>query len=259
MTVPPLWPPGDTRPDCAFFLDIDGTLLDFADDPAGVRVDAALRALLARLLQVSAGAVALISGRSLSDLDALFAPTVFPAAGQHGAERRRADGTLRRDLARADQLRPAARRLAGFAAREPGVFLEDKGLSLAIHFRRRPELCAAVASEVRGTAAALGAAWALQQGRLVFEIKPADRDKGMAIAEFMAEPPFAGRVAVFVGDDHTDERGFAVVNQLGGLSLKVGAEETAARWRLADASAVRSWLAVCADRLARPRPEGSGP
>ncbi|HTY80910.1 MAG TPA: trehalose-phosphatase [Candidatus Bathyarchaeia archaeon] len=235
----------------AFFLDVDGTLLDFASDPRAVKVDAALTALLARLLDVSAGAVALISGRTLRDLDALFSPLVLPAAGQHGAERRPADRLRPRPSARRDDLRPAIRDLGDFAAMQPGVLVEDKGMTVAVHFRQRPEIRAAVLRETARVAARLGPAWRLQEGSLTSEITPAGRDKGVAIAEFMSEPPFAGRVAVFVGDDLSDEHGFAMVNELGGLSLKVGGGDTAARWRLRDVSAVRAWLAACAERLSR--------
>jgi trehalose 6-phosphate phosphatase len=129
------------------------------------------------------------------------------------------------------------------------VFLEDKGMSVALHYRLRPELRDTVAAEVSRVAEALGDAWAVQAGRLVCEIRPGGRDKGVAISEFLAEPPFAGRVAVFVGDDLTDEHGFRVVNRHGGVSVKVGAGETAARWRLRDAAAVRRWLGTCAERL----------
>lgn len=249
LTSPPS-PAPEAGPGWAFFLDVDGTLLEYADRPAGVHVSAELAETLARLVHASDGAVALISGRAVSDVDRLFAPLVLPAAGQHGAERRRADGMYHRYPVLTDGLRRAAEELAGFTARHPGVLLEDKGLSVALHFRLRPELREAVEGEVSRVAGALGVAWACQPGRMVYEIRPDGRDKGMAIADFMAEPPFVGRVPVFIGDDLTDEYGFTVVNRHGGLSVKVGAGETAAGWRLPDAAAVRRWLDACARRLA---------
>jgi trehalose 6-phosphate phosphatase len=252
--IPPPWPALEAGPGWAFFLDVDGTLLEYADHPGGVQVSPELAETLARLVDASAGAVALISGRAVSDVDRLFAPLVFPAAGQHGAERRRADGIYHRHPVLADGLRRVAGELAGFTARHPGVLLEDKGMSVALHFRLRPELRESVESEVSRVAGALGAAWTCQPGRQVYEIRPGGRDKGTAIADFMAEPPFAGRVAVFVGDDLTDEQGFTVVNRHGGLSVKVGAGETAAGWRLLDAEAVRQWLDVCAGCLAGRHP-----
>jgi len=252
--TPPPWPAPEAGPGWAFFLDVDGTLLEYADRPAGVHVSAELAETLARLVHASDGAVALISGRAVSDVDRLFAPLVLPAAGQHGAERRRADGTYHLHPVLADGLRRVAEVLAGFTAEHPGVLLEDKGISLALHFRLRPELRDTVESAVSRAAGALGAAWTCQPGRLVYEIRPSGWDKGMAIADFMTEPPFAGRVAIFIGDDLTDEQGFTVVNRHGGLSVKVGAGETAAGWRLPDAAAVRQWLDACARRLAGHRP-----
>ena len=126
LTAPP-WPSLDAAPGWAFFLDIDGTFLEYADRPSAVRVEGDVTRTLAQLHRATGGAVALISGRAVSDVDALFAPLVFPAAGQHGAERRQADGTYQRHQALADALRPAAEELAGFTARHPGVLLEDKG------------------------------------------------------------------------------------------------------------------------------------
>ena len=257
LTVPP-WPPTEAALPWAFFLDVDGTLLEFADRPSAVRVESELASTLARLHRATGGAVALISGRAVSDVDALFAPLVVPVAGQHGAERRSADGRHHRYPALADALRPAAKALAAFSARHPGVFLEDKGMSVALHFRLRPELQDTVTHEVSRVARALGSAWAIQPGVLVCEIRPGGRDKGVAIAEFLAEPPFAGRVAVFIGDDLTDEDGFMAVNRHGGVSVKVGVGETAARWRLGDEAAVRRWLGTCAERLDR-RPVGGRP
>jgi trehalose 6-phosphate phosphatase len=253
--TPPPWPAAEAGPGWAFFLDVDGTLLEYADRPAGVHVSPELAETIVRLAHASDGAVALISGRALSDVDRLFAPLILPAAGQHGAERRQADGICHRHPVLADGLRRVVAELAGFTARHAGLLLEDKGMSVALHFRLRPELREIVESEVSRVAGALGAAWACQPGRLVYEIRPGGRDKGMAIADFMAEPPFEGRLAVFVGDDLTDEQGFIVVNRYGGLSVKVGAGETAAGWRLPDAEAVRRWLDGCVRRLAG-RPPG---
>jgi trehalose 6-phosphate phosphatase len=247
---PPPWPAVEAGPGWAFFLDVDGTLVEYADRPGSVQVSRALPETLARLVRASDGAVALVSGRALSDVDRLFAPLILPAAGQHGAERRRADGSYHRYAVRPDALPHVVAELAGFTARHPGILLEDKGLSVALHFRLRPELRETVEREMSRVAGTLGTAWSLQPGRLVYEILPGGRDKGMAIDDFMGEPPFEGRVAVFVGDDLTDERGFTVVNHHGGLSVKVGTGETAAGWRLPDTVAVCRWLDMCARRLA---------
>jgi trehalose 6-phosphate phosphatase len=233
----------------ALFLDVDGTLLETAERPDAVQVDASLGALLARLQRATGGALALISGRAVDDLDALFAPLELAAAGQHGLERRDASGELHLHPFPMPALRRAAARLAEFAAQHSGLLLEDKGRNLALHYRQAPQLAAAACGAAAAAAAEMGGGFELQAGKMVIEIKPGGRDKGLAIEEFMREPPFRGRSAVFVGDDLTDEYGFGVVNRLGGHSVKVGAGPSAARWRLADAAEVRAWLAGCAAAL----------
>jgi trehalose 6-phosphate phosphatase len=239
--------------DWAFFLDIDGTLLEHADTPDAVRVDGAMRALLSDLQAGAGGALALISGRAVADVDRLFAPLLLPAAGQHGAERRDGAGRVHRHDFPAAPVRRAAERLAAFAAAHPGLLLEDKGRSLALHYRRAPQLEQRASALVDQVVAELGEGFELQRGKMVLEIRPGGRDKGSAIEEFMAEPPFRGRTPVFIGDDLTDEFGFGVVNAMGGVSVKVGEGPSQARWRIADAAAVRAWLADWAARYARQR------
>jgi trehalose 6-phosphate phosphatase len=229
-------------PGWAIFLDIDGTLLEHVARPDAVRADAALGKLLAGLEEVTGGALALISGRPVAELDRLFAPLTLATAGQHGIERRDARRTVHRHPFPFEPLRRAARQLGGFAADHAGLLLEDKGHSLALHYRLAPELAAAAREAVSLALAELGPEFEMQPGKLVFEIKPGGRDKGTAVEEFMAEAPFAGRLPVFIGDDATDEYGFAIVNRAGGHSIKVGPGVSIARWRLADAAAVRRWL-----------------
>ncbi len=228
--------------DWVFFLDIDGTLLEHAERPDAVRPGEPLFRLLAELHQATGGALALISGRSVSDIDVLFSPLKLPAAGQHGVERRDARGGVHRHAFPADALRGAAARIGEFAARHPGLLFEDKGHNLALHYRLAPRLAGAAQAALREVAEQLGDDFEVLNGKMVVELKPSGRDKGSAIEEFMREPPFAGRTPVFVGDDQTDEYGFGVVNRLGGQSVKVGPESSAARWRIADAFAVRAWL-----------------
>jgi len=229
-------------PGWAIFLDIDGTLFEHVERPDAVRADPALGKLLAELTETSRGALALISGRPVAELDALFAPLRLAVAGQHGIERRDAGGNLHRHAFPQEPLRRAARELGVFASRHAGLLLEDKGHSLALHYRLAPALAGAARDAVSSALAALGPGFEMQAGKLVFEVKPGGRDKGMAIEEFMAEAPFAGHLPVFVGDDATDEHGFAIVNRIGGHSVKVGPGASIARWRLADAAAVRRWL-----------------
>jgi trehalose 6-phosphate phosphatase len=236
--------------DWAFFLDIDGTLLDFAARPEEVRVDAALRDLLEQISAATGGAVALISGRSVEDIDKLFAPLAFPAAGQHGTERRSADGSVRRHAPPLDDLGRAAADIVRLTAAHSGLVFENKGMTLALHYRLAPALRVLAEREMRAIAASLGDAFELQTGKFVMEIKPSGKDKGSAISEFAAEAPFAGRRPVFIGDDLTDEPGFEVVNHIGGHSVKVGPGISRARWHLFDAAAVRRWLASYAGQFA---------
>jgi trehalose 6-phosphate phosphatase len=236
--------------DWAFFLDVDGTLLEYAARPQEVRVEAELVRLLERLFAFSGGAIALVSGRSVEDVDKLFAPLKFPAAGQHGTERRAADGSVRRHTPPLEGLGRAAGAIVRLTAAHEGLVFENKGMALALHYRLAPGLRVLAEREMRAIAADLGDAFELQTGKFVVEIKPGGRDKGSAIAEFAAEPPFAGRRPVFIGDDLTDEAGFAVVNRLGGHAVKVGPGISQARWRLFDAAAVRNWLAAYLEQLA---------
>ncbi len=235
--------------DWALFLDIDGTLLELADRPDAVRFDKPLRRLLKEIATATGGALALISGRSVADIDALLAPLALPVAGQHGIERRNAQGRLERHVPTAQGLRSAALRIGGFASQRPGLLFEDKEHSLALHFRQAPQFTAAVGEEMRAALDTLGPEFTLQEGKMVCEIKHSGRNKGLAIAEFMAEAPFRGRTPVFIGDDLTDEHGFDVVNQFGGHSIKVGDGPSAAPWRLRDTAAVRNWLAALVEYL----------
>ena len=228
------------------FLDVDGTLLDIAPTPDGVSVDASLQELLAGARESLGGAVALVSGRSLAQLDALFAPTRWAAAGQHGLERRDATGRVHR--ARLDHAALADARLAMAAAAQgaPGSVLEDKGAALALHYRLAPAFEHQLRREVSMIAGRLGESFHVQEGRRVLELKPAAATKADAIRAFMEEPPFRGRRPVFVGDDLTDLDGFAVVERLGGVSIAVGDHVDAMR-RVASPRDVRALLADFAD------------
>lgn len=236
--------PQPPSPHDAYFLDIDGTLIALAASPRDVRSGTRLRRVIHRLSLLTGGAVALISGRALGDIDRLFPHARLPAAGQHGSERRSASGAVHRhDLPEAP-LNRARAVLAVIVHRHPQLTLEDKGLSLALHYRAAPRLAAAAHRRMRAALAAAGRHYVLQRGKRVIELKPAGRDKGVAIVDFMHEPPFEGRRPVFLGDDATDEAGFRVVNRLGGYTIKVGTGPTSAHWRLPNAPAVVSWLAT---------------
>lgn len=225
----------------AWFFDLDGTLAEIRPHPDQVAIPDAVLQMLHRLAMQNAGALALISGRSMVELDALTTPFRFPLAGVHGAERRDIRGqthivtlpqALKRDVY--NQLSTALENL-------PGAELESKNMAFALHYRQVPQHAAALLT----LAKQITARWpqlALQPGKCVLEIKPRGTDKGEAIAAFMQESPFAGRTPLFIGDDLTDEAGFVAVNRAGGISVKVGCGETQANWRLASVTDVWRWL-----------------
>jgi trehalose 6-phosphate phosphatase len=234
--------PPPLRDDCALFLDIDGTLLELAPTPDRVQPDPALIAVLRVLAARLGGALALSTGRSIVDADRLFPGLTLPIAGQHGCERRRADGSTYVHPPPPQGLERLRVEIAAFAKRHEGLVLEDKGSTIALHYRAVPQLAPLVHRTLRTLAAASGAAWSVQDGKRVAELRPADRDKGAAIVDFMDEAPFRGRRPVFVGDDHTDEYGFAAVVRMAGCAVKVGPGPTAANYRLPDIGAVHAWL-----------------
>ena len=227
------------------FLDVDGTLLELAATPSGVVVDQELKALLAAIAERLSGAVALVSGRSIERLDQLFAPLRLPVAGLHGVERRDASGAILRTNYADPLLHVARVQLAAFVATHPGTLLEDKGRSLALHFRLAPELEADARGAVEAAARSMTPSYHVQEGKKVFEIKPSGFSKASAIEEFLREPPFSGRIPVFAGDDLTDQAAFRAVESLGGIAIAVG-DRLEAAWRLENPQAVRRWLAAIA-------------
>jgi trehalose 6-phosphate phosphatase len=234
--------PPPLRRDQALFLDFDGTLVEIASAPNLVRVPAELPHLLGELADRLGGAVAVVSGRALDELARLLAPFAGGIAGDHGLERRYGDGNVTRCLTHPelDRFRPLA---ADFATRHDGVLLEDKGSSLALHYRQAPSLAASCHALIQEAAQASNGALAVVAGKMVIELMPRSGGKGRAIADFLADAPFRGRLPVFIGDDTTDEDGFAAVNQLGGISIHVGGGATIARHSLATVGDVWAWLA----------------
>jgi trehalose 6-phosphate phosphatase len=226
----------------AYFLDVDGTLIHIADTPQDIVVDAALLELIANLHSASGAAVALVSGRTISDLQSRIGMSKLPLAGLHGLERRDSAGHLWIHAAPPALKCAIKDTLASLLTRHPGLLLEDKGLTLAMHYRQVPALAAHVHQIMRQLVHTLGPDLELQRGKCVVEIKPAGIDKGTAVAEYLNEPPFQGRRPVFIGDDLNDEHGFAEVNRLDGISIKVGRGRSCARFRLPDVAAVHQWL-----------------
>ncbi|MGH8261050.1 MAG: trehalose-phosphatase [Steroidobacteraceae bacterium] len=230
------------RDDSALFLDIDGTLIDIAATPRAVDVSAGLPALLGRLSRRFKGSLALVSGRCLDDIDSLFRPFRFPAAGIHGAERRDALGTLHFAGLTSEDLAPAREELRRFVARHPALLLEDKGRGLALHFRQAPELESAVREVLEQVRIRLPPEAHLQPGHCVIELKGGSANKREAIDEFLQEPPFSGRVPVYLGDDLTDMDALHHVQSVGGLGIFVGPEPVPGLGWLPSPAAVVEWL-----------------
>ena len=226
----------------ALFLDFDGTLVDIVERPDAVVADPALPPLLEALRAVLGGALAVVSGRPVAFLDEKLTPFRGDAAGLHGIERRVA-GVLH--PCRPEE-HPALRRgvgtLQSLFEREEGVIIEDKGCSVAVHWRLVPEREEEVVEAVVALGRDLGEGYRIQYGKAVAELLPAASGKGPVIERFLQDVPYRGRRPLFVGDDLTDENGFAVVNRLGGLAIRIGDGETIARYRLSSPAALRQEL-----------------
>ena len=229
----------------AFFLDLDGTLVEYASGPGAVTIDGELRELLHRLGKRSGGALALVSGRSIASLDALLRPLELPVSGMHGFERRSAAGVQTRHAAPPQETLIEARlHMTQIAATDPHLMLEDKQFAFALHYRQAPQLENFVLKAVEVIASLTHGAMQLQRGLLVAELMPCGVNKATAVAEFMSEPPFRGRRPLCVGDDFTDEPAFEWVNAAGGLSVAVNVRRpTAATTQLRSAAEARAWLA----------------
>lgn len=243
MDSPPF--PGSSA---ALFLDFDGTLVELAETPGSVRLPHELASLLGELQTLLRGALAVVSGRPIEELDAMLAPLRLPIAGEHGALRRDGQGRLHPQPAPAlDAALAAAERLA---AHHAGLLVERKRAAIALHYRQAPAL-ERLCLQTMADAIADQPGLALLHGKCVVEVKPAAIDKGQAIDAFLREPPFAGRQPVFLGDDTTDEAGFAAVQaHAGGIGIKVGPGATQAAYRLAHPAQVSAWLSAFRDRLA---------
>ena len=226
---------------CSVLLDFDGTLVEIADRPDAVFIDPALPSLLRRLEGTFSGRLALVSGRSIAQLDTFLGATLEGIAiiGSHGAE-------IRADAWSTSPTRPSALIAAERTIRQTfadlaGVVIEVKSHGVAVHYRLAPEVEPAARDVVRGIAA--GSGLGVQEGKMMIELRAAGHDKGTGIATLMALSPFAGSIPVFVGDDITDEAGFDAVAALGGMGVLVGpGRATAAQYRLPDVVSVHAWL-----------------
>ena len=225
---------------CALFLDVDGTLLEFEIRPDLVGLPAGALETIGRISDWLDGALALVSGRPLSELDRLFAPREFPAAGLHGQQFRGAAAT--QPVPHGDALATLRHEAWLLAERHPGVLVEDKGANLALHWRAAPDAAMSMTALAQAHLASLPG-YRLQPGDHVIELVPVDVDKGRAVHTLLNETPFRGRTPVFVGDDLTDEFGFAAAHAAGGWSVLVGEREPSqAQYQLTSPSAVHAWL-----------------
>lgn len=235
-------PPPIAWSSSALFLDVDGTLLDIAEHPDDVRADAGLISSLQTTADRLGGALALISGRRVSEINRIFDPARFPASGLHGVQYQDINGDRidKTSVSLPEQAVSAVKELADVS---PGVLLELKDFGIALHYRQAPNLEQTCRNLMSSVASTIGDDFRLIEGKMVLELTPRSVSKGVAIAEFLKSEPFAGRKPVFVGDDVTDEDGFDVANRLSGLSIRVGkSHKTKAKYALRDVAAVRVWL-----------------
>mgnify|MGYP006436296663 CR=1 FL=1 len=231
----------------ALFLDVDGTLIDFADTPDGVRVEPRVNEILLGLDRRFGHAVALVSGRSIEQLDQLFAPLRHTVAGLHGLERRGPDGRIQRADCATTGLDQVRQSFSRFSETHPAAIVEDKGMAVALHYRRAPDLAqkadALARQLVSDPIANRDDSLVLQHGKMVVEFRPRGPHKGDVVDDFMAIAPFQGRIPVFIGDDVTDEDGFDAVNRLSGHSIRVGPpQDSSAKWRIDGVAELRVWL-----------------
>jgi trehalose 6-phosphate phosphatase len=232
----------------AILLDIDGTLLDLAPTPREVWVPPGLAKTLNRLLTRTSGALALVSGRSLNDIDLIFAPEQFPAIGGHGAEMRISTDSEAVATHAPPMDKELKRRLAAIAKLSPGILLEDKGYSLALHYRLAPHAEKAIYEAVSLIRADLpNAPIEVLPGKSVCEIKHSGFNKASGVLELMTHEPFKGRRPIFIGDDVTDESVFAIMPDLGGLAFSVGRRAQGVAGHFDEPSDVRQWLAHLLD------------
>ncbi|CAH2796581.1 MAG: Trehalose-6-phosphate phosphatase (EC [uncultured Caballeronia sp.] len=228
----------------AFFFDFDGTLVELASTLDGIFVPRSVPDILAALRRATNGAVAVVSGRGIDNIDSFLQMSDLPVAGMHGAERRDSNDDVQRIGFNDERLLRMEHELEQVVSAHPDMLLEIKGAALALHYRNAPDRERTARAATERLVQQYEDAYVLQPGKMVYEIKPKDVDKGRAIRAYMGEPPFTGRRPVFIGDDLTDEEGFAVVNEFDGLSVKIGPGDTVARARIESVELLLDWLQV---------------
>jgi trehalose 6-phosphate phosphatase len=227
-------------PDTAFFIDFDGTLAAIAPRPDEVEVEPQVIQLLESLSERFGGAVAVVTGRPLDVVDGFLAPLKLAVAAEHGSIRRDPSGEVHVDSRSVEVVKGVADRLQPLVEANPGLLLERKQTSVALHYRQRPELAKTCEAAVRDAIAGTEGLVVLP-GKMVFEVRPKGLDKGTAVKTFLDEAPFKGRIPVYTGDDVTDEDAFAAINALGGITIKIDDGETQAYYRT-DRQGLFAWL-----------------
>lgn len=230
-------------PALALFTDFDGTLVEIAESPDAIHVPDDLAEQIERIALEFDNAFAVITGREISDIDRFLAPLHLPVAGAHGSQRRRADGSMddldEELIAGAQEI---ARAIEPLAMAHPELLIEPKPGTVALHYRQAPQLAEACLRALEEVLTE-HPQYSVVEGKMVYEARPIGFDKGAALRAFMQEEPFRGRIPIFIGDDVTDEDAFRAAQELGGVGIKIGAGDTAARMRIADVTSVRALIA----------------
>lgn len=240
-------------PQLAIFTDFDGTLVEIAETPDAVEVPDTLADQLQRAAEELDSAFAVLTGREIADIDRYLAPLHLPVAGAHGTQRRRADGVVETvDPAAIIGAEQIAHAVAPLVMANPGLLMETKEGAVAVHFRQAPELETAVRIAMEEAVHSV-TDFTLVPGKMVLEARPRAASKGQALRAFMREEPFLGRTPIFIGDDTTDEDAFIAAQDLGGVGIKLGKGDTAARMRIANVASVHALIRGLGDIAARDR------
>jgi trehalose 6-phosphate phosphatase len=228
---------------CALFLDVDGTLIEIAEAPDLVTVPQDLPVILARLRRQLGGAIAIVSGRAIKDIDRLLSPFVAPSAGEHGAAIRMPDGSMQEVPCEVAVPQDWKATLERETKKWPGVMLEEKAHGVTIHYRGAPMRSDDVWALARSLVSETNTWFRLLPARMAVEIGIKSTNKGNAVEALMAREPFQSRKPIYVGDDFTDEAGISAAARLGGQGLRVG------EFFAGDPAAVRAWLRRGAEKL----------
>ena len=240
-------------PHLAIFTDFDGTLVEIAETPDDIDVPVSLSHQLERAARELDSAFAVLTGREIADIDKFLSPLLLPIAGAHGTQRRRADGVVETvDPASILGAEEIASAIQPLVIAHPGLLMEKKEGAVALHYRQAPELETAVRIAMEEAVHSVPD-FELVPGKMVLEARPRGVSKGDALRAFMREEPFIGRTPIFIGDDTTDEDAFIAAQELGGVGIKLGEGETAARMRIANVASVHALIQGLGDIAARDR------